>query len=218
MSNRANSMRALYQQGWTLQSIGTKYRLTRERVRQILNKHFGTTAINGGNHIRKLLRAERMKHQQEKRYRLRFGCTREQLLTIPVAARLAWRTQRRNSARRGILFELSVMEFWNVWDASGKWSQRGRGAGRFCMSRIDERSGYLVGNVRVIDNSDNARLARLEKPCVRREKDKQGVYLLLPGYYKPYGARYGRKFLGFFETEEEAYAARHKYVAEKLAA
>ena len=49
---RANEMAVLYKAGHTLQEIGHRYDLTRERVRQIMTQRFGITAKDGGAVVR----------------------------------------------------------------------------------------------------------------------------------------------------------------------
>src|SRR6185312_6351433 len=45
---RAQDMRQRYEDGETLEQIGQRYNITRERVRQILSYKFGTTGRDGG--------------------------------------------------------------------------------------------------------------------------------------------------------------------------
>jgi len=48
---------------------------------------------------------------------------------------------------RGIDFYLSFDEWNDIWQASGKWDVRGRGKGKYCMSRVNDTGAYAVGNV-----------------------------------------------------------------------
>jgi hypothetical protein len=62
-----------------------------------------------------------------------------------------------NSKRRGISFELSFDQWWDIWTSSGKWELMGRGAGKYCMSRVGDTGPYEVGNVYI--NSFEANLS-----------------------------------------------------------
>jgi hypothetical protein len=42
-----------------------------------------------------------------------------------------------------------------IWLDSGRYRERGRGLGRYCMSRPGDRGGYEVGNVLVCANEAN---------------------------------------------------------------
>ena len=56
---------------------------------------------------------------------------------------------------RGIEFNLTYEQWWDIWQQSGKWDQRGKGKGSYVMSRIGDKGGYTLGNVFIQSNSDN---------------------------------------------------------------
>jgi hypothetical protein len=58
----------------------------------------------------------------------------------------AFCTQRNNARRRGIEWELKLWDWWMIWEASGKWDQRGRGSG-YVMSRYGDEGPYRKDNV-----------------------------------------------------------------------
>ena len=49
--------------------------------------------------------------------------------------------------KRNIPFNLTFEEWLSVWNSSGKLHLRGRGAGKYCMSRIGDTGPYEIGNV-----------------------------------------------------------------------
>jgi hypothetical protein len=49
--------------------------------------------------------------------------------------------------RRGIAFNLTFDQWLSIWIDSGKLHLRGRGAGKYCMSRIGDAGPYEIGNV-----------------------------------------------------------------------
>lgn len=77
------------------------------------------------------------------------------LISPHERARKAFTTQRSKSKKRGILFLLSFDEWWSIWRASGRWHERGRGQGQYCMARFGDVGAYEVGNVKIILRTDN---------------------------------------------------------------
>jgi len=73
------------------------------------------------------------------------------------------REQRNNAKRRGHVWKLTVLDFFRIWRFSGRWEQRGRQRGDYCMSRIGDMGAYEVNNVfiqPVVDNCEQATRAR----------------------------------------------------------
>lgn len=60
-----------------------------------------------------------------------------------------------NAKKRGVGFRLTFEEWWGVWEASGKWSLRGRGRGQYVMARFGDQGVYEIGNVRICLASEN---------------------------------------------------------------
>lgn len=71
-------------------------------------------------------------------------------------AKKKFRQQRSGAKKRGIGWELTFDQWWDIWTQSGKWSDRGRGALRCCMARKLDRGPYAVGNVYIATNSINS--------------------------------------------------------------
>ncbi len=66
-------------------------------------------------------------------------------------------SQHKASAKqRGIPFLLSYTEWLAIWQASGHLSERGRGREKYCMARFGDRGPYAVGNVKIVQNAQNA--------------------------------------------------------------
>src|ERR1700738_3167939 len=64
-------------------------------------------------------------------------------------------TQRRNAMNRGIAFQLTFEEWWNIWRKSGRWHQRGNKGGQYQMARFADKGAYEVGNVRIVTMEEN---------------------------------------------------------------
>lgn len=72
-----------------------------------------------------------------------------------MTPRDAFDQQRKNSKHRKIGWELTFDQWLAIWMASGRMGLRGRGIGRFCMSRIGDRGPYAVGNVEIKSYEQN---------------------------------------------------------------
>jgi hypothetical protein len=68
-----------------------------------------------------------------------------------------YRWHRNNAKRRNIPFNLTLEEWCNIWEQSGKWEQRGRGSKAYVMTRIGDLGPYEVGNVVIKTQAENAR-------------------------------------------------------------
>jgi hypothetical protein len=213
--DRATSMAALYREGYTLEEIGKQYGVTRERVRQLMTKHFGIRSQHGGMHR---LVADRRRAAQAKRdakYLRSHGCTFEQYCHVREMGRAmtaagvhyertplgAFGRQRFNAKTRGIGWELTFWEWWTIWQQSGHWEQRGRGNG-YVMCREGDSGPYAVGNVFIAtaakNSSDGQRKRRRDKSLpIGVSRTKSGRYL----------AQRSKKCLGTYDTPELAYAA-----------
>lgn len=165
---RAHRMAAMYRAGSTLEQIGQLYMVTRERVRQILTKHFGIRRDDGGMHMLAAKKLERKAIQKEARSLSKYGCTAaefDEIVAVGLQMREggssyyctpigAFLSQHSNARKRGIEWHLNLKEWWSVWQDSGKWELRGRG--RYVMCRHGDVGPYAVGNVFVGTAAENS--------------------------------------------------------------
>ena len=70
-------------------------------------------------------------------------------------AKKKWYTHKANAKKRNIPFHLTFEEWWDIWQVSDKWNERGKQAGQYCMSRLNDHGAYEVGNVFIQLHSDN---------------------------------------------------------------
>lgn len=159
---RNTLMVQLYKEGVTLHTIGERFQLTRERVRQILKRQ-DVTAAEGGQAVAKVRSLEQGMRDKDVRYQKQFGHSwteHQKLLQIDRKARKVgvpqeqlilyrFRQQRNNMHALGIPWTLTLAEWWQVWEESGKYSQCGRGKGFYAMGRIDRTKGFELGNVSI---------------------------------------------------------------------
>lgn len=161
---RAASMLALYQAGRTLEQIGQQYGITRERVRQLMTKHFGTRFADGGAHAKAEASRQRREQKRNAKSLIRWGCTWDQYVELRRLRKpcYAYRNQMNAAARRGIAWELTLMQWWAIWQQSGHWAERGRGQG-YVMCRFGDVGPYAVGNVFIALATHNSAEAQAKK-------------------------------------------------------
>ena len=87
----------------------------------------------------------------------------------------AWATLRDRSKRKKLPFMLTYQEFFEIAEATGYLSGRGRSPSSLTLDRIDPRLGYALGNVRVITCAENSRKGSYE----RRVQLSNGFWMTL---------------------------------------
>lgn len=138
---RADEMAVLYRDGHTLEEIGQRYGITRQRVKQLLTKFHGISRRDGGNKVRSVRRLVEHDAKRDQRYLAKYGCTFAQwqgLIREPKNPTRAYIEQRRNAHTRGIGWQLNLWQWWTAWQESGHWHERGRGQHGYMMSRKRE--------------------------------------------------------------------------------
>lgn len=151
----------LYQEGLTLETIGQKYGLTRERIRQIIRTQ-GVSKTEGGAALARQRRIASKSQYKEAFYLKRFGHTKAEHLRLlqmdhkDLAAgvqmyrlRMYRFRQARSNLRRTYGWTLTLAQWWAIWEASGLWHLHGRGAGLYGMVRLDRSKGFELGNVEI---------------------------------------------------------------------
>ena len=83
-----------------------------------------------------------------------------------------YKAQMKNAEMRGIQFLLTFEQWLELWNASGKLEQRGRGAAKFCMCRIADVGSYELGNVFIGTGRENVRDGNLGKEMTQEVRDK----------------------------------------------
>lgn len=158
-TDRAVVMEGMYRAGKTLQQIGDIYGVTRERVRQVLSKYQGVSCADGGLHVRALKNREKQIAERERKCFEKRGCSLEQYRYLKSLRRptLAFSSQRNCARQRGIVWSLKLWEWWQIWQQSGHWTERGRGTG-YMMCRFADAGAYEVGNVYIATGVHNGKV------------------------------------------------------------
>lgn len=169
---REFDMRDRYKSGETLKQIGRIHGITRERVRQLIKKHFALSKYDGGRYIGQFLKTDirvlAVRQRQSKRELKAFkvwGMSDAEYIEhvaefgkyIPNSTSPMSRfcRQRENARIRKIQWGLTFKNWWRIWRESGKWHLRGRGQGKYVMARWDNTDGYCEGNVLITPSVSN---------------------------------------------------------------
>lgn len=153
----------LYRTGHTLQLIGDRYGITRERVRQILARS-GVRADDGGaSFVARAKRAERESIRNRK-CKARWGMSLHDWQAHVAAYGSTsdrgspldrYAIQRKAAHTRKIGWEITFRDWWAIWQDSGKWAERGRGQG-YCMARRGDTGPYATDNVYICRSAQNS--------------------------------------------------------------
>ena len=84
----------------------------------------------------------------------------------------SYRMQKSNARTRKIPFLLTYEQWLTIWNESGKLAQRGRGANKFCMCRVNDTGAYEVGNVFIGTGRENVREGNLGKVMSQEVRQK----------------------------------------------
>lgn len=93
----------------------------------------------------------------------KYGCTKAERDRIQRQhpADKYWHTpygtfvkHRQNAIGRGIEWNLTFADWWEIWSMSNKWEMRGRRVGGYCMSRLFDSGPYEIGNVHIIPTEE----------------------------------------------------------------
>lgn len=58
-----------------------------------------------------------------------------------------YQQQKRRAWQRGIGWRLTFEQWWQIWQASGHWHERGKHKGNYIMARLRDAGHYEQGNV-----------------------------------------------------------------------
>lgn len=162
---RSQHMAILYKRGATLEEIGLQYGVTRERVRQILWKDHGFRGGDGGQTIIAAEAKVRREKKRETRYQKKYGCSWAQYRAILRAGGTRFYTElKRNTSRDGIKLELTLWQWWSIWQESGHYGERGRGRRGYWLFRLRSDASLSLDNYCIATGSEAMRFMRQAEP------------------------------------------------------
>ncbi len=211
---RVQKMAEMFRQGVTMAAIGKQFKISRERVRQLVSK-VGLDGASGGKSAQVAMRGPRVdpRERRDAAIRAKWGVAPDLYRELHASGVVRGFMQHRsNAASRAVKWSLTFAQWLAVWQTSGKLHLRGKGAGHYCMSRMSDSGGYELGNVHVQLCTESSREA-VEK-WRGKTKEFPGVFLLYPGREMAWFAKVGKKSVGYFRTAEEASDARQKFISE----
>ena len=81
-----------------------------------------------------------------------------------------FKQQKATAGIRGIEWRLTFYQWWNAWQQSGYWDNRGKGSG-YCMARKGDSGPYSVENIYFCTIGQNVKDSYVNKPPhVRRKR------------------------------------------------
>lgn len=86
----------------------------------------------------------------------------------PHAVRHAYHAQRHSANRRGIGWEITLVEWWAWWQEDSRWERRGMGADRLVMARLNDAGPYKLGNIKCITHAENMAEVKFRSQGQRR--------------------------------------------------
>ena len=96
-------------------------------------------------------------------------------------------SQKARAKIRGIEFKLTFNEWWDIWQTSGKWEQRGKRAESYQMARYNDTGPYSVSNVYITKMKKNISFANKQakhpnfKGIIKGINIKDGTELIFTG-------------------------------------
>lgn len=122
--------------------------------------------------------------------------------------------QRARAKNRGIEWMFTFEEWLAIWETSGKLHLRGRGVGKYVMSRFGDVGPYSPTNVEISPYEKNASDVSVNHKSghggASRFGLERGCYRVQRGLRVTYVSRFRKKHLGVFSNPEDASEAYKK--------
>lgn len=156
---KAKTMARMARKGRTLQEIGDLYGISRERVRQLI----GDLVPREKRGIAITAKENRKRRNQEKcenttRWRTKscreiFGCTLEEYKKIngglaPRSRIILKYVRKRQNVLNNLddKWDLSLVDYYELWEKSGKRRSIGKTKDKYCLTRKDLTKGFTKDN------------------------------------------------------------------------
>jgi hypothetical protein len=102
-------------------------------------------------------------------------------------AKIKYRYQRHRARQRGISWNLTFDEWYQWWQQTGHWEDRGITSGKYVMSRFGDLGPYSLDNIFCQTRDDNCREGNQKLKGIKRSKEfRENLSNKLKGIAKPY--------------------------------
>ena len=167
-----------FRRGETMQELAARCGVTRAAIGKLLKKR-GLTRKDGGSvggaipQGRREQRKAVVQRRVETRVFQTYGLPARRMAEIVARAKVLNGKDPRKAFRYhfncmrliGVEWAMSFAEWWQIWEQSGKWAQRGRGPGYYVMARKDCAKPVTRDNVCIIlYETRRRRLAKKGQP------------------------------------------------------
>ena len=93
---------------------------------------------------------------------------------------------RYNAKKRGVAFLLTKTQWWDIWQKSGHWEQRGHKQGQYVMSRYGDQGPYEENNVFIQLHENNIKQAMIGNMhsigAIRSKDTRQAISQTMTGF------------------------------------
>ncbi len=152
---KVNSMLVLHDSGMTILKIADLYKVNAKTIYNLIKRH---TDIDMA--LARKQRAERNKSKKFEQFHSRekhgFKWVEYRRL-VKIGATKQFSKQRRQAQVRGIEWNFTFAQWWEVWRESGHYEDRGRFADQYVMARFGDIGPYAANNVEIITASANVK-------------------------------------------------------------
>lgn len=186
----------------TTSDIGKRYGISHTRVQQVLEAA-GISRKDGA-----LSKAVHKRRNAKKpfRYAKRSGVTNEVWRrACDEGLTRRWLAFCRNCKKRGIEVQMTADDFYRLWWCADIQIES---RPKYCVSRIDPDLPYTKENTCIEPLVALSSRTMKKTMSAETHKNADGVFLMYPNYKKPWMAKAGRRFIGYYETRDEALQAR----------
>jgi hypothetical protein len=96
-------------------------------------------------------------------------------MTITKKDRSAYASQKSHAKQRGIPFNLTFEEWFDWWQATGHYHERGRNKHCYVMARYNDTGPYQLGNIYCCTVAENTRTGNKLKPRAISQKTRDAA-------------------------------------------
>ncbi len=151
--------------GDTLDKIGKEHGVTRERIRQVVAREGYSVADLHARLLARRKAATQKRLWTKKTRRLKriwdlsvreYNAIVKKYGTSSCAGSplTTYKSQRGNALQKGSEWTLTFKQWWDIWQNSGRWEQRGLGKTNYVMTRRDLSKGFTPENVIICTHSE----------------------------------------------------------------